>query len=164
MDSYEELSNAMLNGEITLAMFEQTEAAALKEKAGDGMNINYAVNISDEWLDVTTTMVAQGCLICKADFAEANEAVLKTFINAYGDSVEFVNSEYEAAAQILTEAGITKTKEAALNSIEGSNAVCVVGTQMMEIVRNTVEILYGVNAESMGGSLPDSKMYLTYEE
>ena len=163
MDSYEELSNAMLSGEITLAMFEQTEAEALREKAGDSMNINYAVNVSDEWLNVTTTMVAQGCLICKASFAEENEAALKTFINAYGDSVEFVNAQQETAAEILAESGIVVSKEVALKSIDGCNAVCVVGTQMLEVARNTVEILYGVDAQSMGGSLPSSKMYLTYE-
>lgn len=164
MDSYEELSNAMLSGEITLAMFEQTEAAALKEKAGDSMNINYALDISSEWTNITSSMAVQGCLICKAGFANENEAALKAFINAYGDSVEFVNAEHDKAAAVLADAGIVAGKEAALKSIDGCNAVCVVGTQMLEMARNTVEILYGVDANSMGGSLPSSKMYLTYEE
>lgn len=160
-DSYDELKTAVKDGSAPIALMPYLEAVELIQEAGEGTNI--AIDIAQEWMSITNSMQAMGCVIAKAEFVENNEAAIKSFINKLGDSVNFVCDEQEAAAQVLADAGIASSKEAALNSIDACNVICMVESEMREIARNTVEILYGVDAESMGGSLPSSTMYLVYD-
>ncbi|MBQ9832622.1 MAG: ABC transporter substrate-binding protein [Clostridia bacterium] len=163
--NYDELLAAVISGEAETIMLPQPQTASLLENTkGHSTDINVVVDLNNEWLNITSSIIAQGCLIVKADFAEANEQAIKSFISSFGDSVEFINEDTDAAAQIMADTGITENKSIALNSVEAANIVCVVGTPMLEMARNTVEILYGMDAQSMGGEIPGNELYLTYEE
>ena len=49
------------------------------ERLDNALKVYDVVDLNNEWLNVTTTSVAQGCLICKASYAEENEDIIVFF-------------------------------------------------------------------------------------
>ena len=79
-------------------------------------------------------------------------------MDAYKDSVEFVNSDTEAAAQIIGNHDIIPA-EVAAKAIPECSIVFMEGDEMQTILSGYLNTLNEQNPETIGGQLPDEDFY-----
>ena len=103
--------------------------------------------------------LSMGCVIVRRDFAEANPEKVAAFLDAYAASVEMVNSDVDAAAELVQKHGVLPKAAVAKRAIPNCHIVFVEG----EAVRTQIEPLYAVllaaNPKSIGGAMPDDAFY-----
>ena len=103
--------------------------------------------------------MAMGCVIVRKDWAEANADKLAAFMTAYGESVAFVNSEVDAAAQMVEEQGILPKAAVAAKAIPNCHIVFIAGEEMKAMIEPFFEVLFSANPSSVGGAIPDEAFY-----
>jgi len=116
-------------------------------------------DLTKEWdaLNIGCQLITAG-LIVRADFAKDHPEALAKFLEEYRASTEFVNANVEEAAQLVEKYDIVKAA-VAQKAIPYCNIVCIAGEEMMESVQGFLEILYTLNPQAVGGSLPDDAFY-----
>ena len=92
------------------------------------------------------------------DYLKEHEADIDAFMDAYKDSVEFVNSDTEAAAQIIGNHDIIPA-EVAAKAIPECSIVFMEGDEMQTILSGYLNTLNEQNPETIGGQLPDEDFY-----
>lgn len=120
-------------------------------------------NMTDEWNKVCDTRLIQGCLVVRREFATANPEAIKLFLREYSASVDYVNSEPSAAAELLVSYSIIGAKAVAEKAIPRCNCVCITGEDMKSSVGAMLSVLYTASPSSVGGSLPDDGFYYIAE-
>ena len=80
------------------------------------------------------------------------------FMDAYKESVDFVNSDTEAAAQIIGDHDII-AKEVAQKAIPDCSIVFIEGDEMKTMLSGYLATLDDQNPEIIGGQLPDDAFY-----
>ena len=83
---------------------------------------------------------------------------VKDFMDAYKESVDFVNSDTEAAAQIIGDHDII-AKEVAQKAIPDCSIVFIEGDEMKTMLSGYLATLDDQNPEIIGGQLPDDAFY-----
>ena len=99
-----------------------------------------------------------GVVIARNDYLKEHEADIDAFMDAYKDSVEFVNSDTEAAAQIIGNHDIIPA-EVAAKAIPECSIVFMEGDEMQTILSGYLNTLNEQNPETIGGQLPDEDFY-----
>ena len=100
-----------------------------------------------------------GCVIVNNTWAEAHPAEVKAFLDEYKASIEYVEKDSEAAAQIIAEQGIIPAAKIAQAAIPGSNIVYEDGEKMAAGLASFYTILHSYDAASVGGAVPDDSIY-----
>ena len=98
------------------------------------------------------------CLVARNDYLKEHEADVDAFMDAYKDSVEFVNSDTEAAAEIIGNHDIISA-EVAVKAIPQCSIVFMEGDEMQTILSGYLNTLNEQNPEIIGGQLPDEDFY-----
>ena len=98
-----------------------------------------ALDLNELWESSATdgSRLVTGVVIARNDYLKEHEADIDAFMDAYKDSVEFVNSDTEAAAQIIGNHDIIPA-EVAAKAIPECSIVFM---------------------ETIGGQLPDEDFY-----
>lgn len=124
--------------------------------------IRVALDLTEEWDRVQTgdekSSMVTGVAIVRAEFADENPAAVDAFLDHYAASVDFVNSDVEAAAELVGDYDIVPA-EVALKAIPECNIVCVTGANMKERLSGYLAVLADQNVEAVGGSLPGDDFY-----
>ena len=92
------------------------------------------------------------------DYLKEHEADVNAFLDAYKDSVEFVNSNVDAAAEIIGNHDIIPA-EVAVKAIPQCSIVFMEGDDMQTILSGYLNTLNEQNPETIGGQLPDEDFY-----
>lgn len=153
-----ELAAQMVSGSVTLGMLPEPNVTSVMAQNGD---VRIALDLSKEWKEVSGTDLVQGCIIVSAEFAEKYPAALRTFLEEYKASVDFVNSNVDEASALIEEAGIVPKAAIAKKAIPNCNIVLITGEDMKEPVSAMLNVLYEAEAKSVGGKLPDDGFYYT---
>ncbi len=126
-------------------------------------NSDYApvLDLTKEWEGVThgKSALVMGCLVVSAEFAEKEPEALNEFLEEYRNSVAYVNSEPEAASELVAKFEIVPSAAIALKAIPNSHMVCITGSDMPSAVSGYYEILFEANPQSVGGAVPDEGFY-----
>lgn len=126
-------------------------------------NINIQLDLTAEW-DKTQensenpSSLITGVMVARTDFINENEEALNDFLTNYENSVNFVNTNVDEAAQIIGEYGITPYETAVL-AIPACNIVYIDSTPMKSALSGYLEVLFNQNATSVGGELPQDNFY-----
>ena len=124
--------------------------------------IRVALDLTEEWDRVQTgdekSSMVTGVAIVRAEFADENPAAVDAFLDHYAASVDFVNGDVEAAAELVGDYDIVPA-EVALKAIPECNIVCVTGADMKERLSGYLAVLADQNVEAVGGSLPGDDFY-----
>ena len=124
--------------------------------------IRVALDLTEEWDRVQTgdekSSMVTGVAIVRAEFADENPAAVDAFLGHYAASVDFVNGDVEAAAELVGDYDIVPA-EVALKAIPECNIVCVTGADMKERLSGYLAVLADQNVEAVGGSLPGDDFY-----
>ena len=94
-----------------------------------------------------------GVAVARSAFASEHPAAVEELLDAYAASVDFVNDDPSAAAQLIEAADIV-TAQVAERAIPYCNIVCMTGAEMAGALTGYLQTLYDADPASVGGAMP----------
>lgn len=157
-DTTEALSY-IANDANAIAMLPQPFVTAAQAQV-EGLRV--AIDLNDEWakLDNGSQMVT-GVVVVRSEFAEKYPQQLNTFMQEYGKSVEFVNSNNEEAAELIGSFEIVKAP-VALKALPFCHITFLTGDEMKTAMEGYLGVLFDMNAKAIGGAMPADDFYYSY--
>ncbi len=155
-----ELATLVKSGQAPIAMLPEPNVTSAMMGTD---NVKIALNMTEEWDKVSTdgSTVVQGCILVKKSFLEQNQTAYDQFMEDYRESVDFVTTNIDQAAQAIAQYEIVPKAEIAQKAIPNCNIALITGEEMKTKLKPFLEILYQYNNASVGGSLPDDNFYYT---
>ena len=151
-----ELAAALQSGTADLAVLPEPFVTTVL--AGND-NLRVALNLNEEWDKVSDgSGMVTGVLVVRSEFAEQHPDELTALLEAYEQSVNFVNENPAEAAAIIEQNGIAKAAVAE-QAIPKCNIVFISGNEMRTKVEGFLEILIDMNPKAVGGALPGDDFY-----
>lgn len=152
-----ELATRMISGSVSIGMLPEPNVSSTLINNAD---VHVALNVTEEWEKVSSSKLAQGCIIVNKAFADEHPEILKKFLDEYAESVEFVNNNIDQAATMIETAGIVPKAAIAKKAIPNCNIVLILNEEMKKMTEDMLNVLYEANPSSVGGTLPDDAFYL----
>lgn len=123
-------------------------------------NLKVALDLNELWESSVEdgSRLVTGVVVVRNEFAEENKEALDAFMDAYKESVDFVNTDTEAAAEIIGAHDIV-AKEVAAKAIPECSIVFIEGDEMETMLSGYLATLEEQNPEIIGGRLPDEAFY-----
>ena len=157
-----ECLSALMAEENAIAMLPQpfvTTAQAQSE------SLRVALDLTEEWDALqadseTPSTLVTGVVVARTAFAEKHPEVVSAFLDRYQESVDYVNSNVEEAAQLVGQYEIV-TAEVAQKALPECNIVFIEGAEMKEKLSGYLSVLFEQNPQSVGGALPDDAFYFS---
>ena len=119
--------------------------------------LRVALDMTAEWANVGSTLITGGLIIRTAFLNEHPEAV-KTFLEEYAASTQYVNENVEEAAA-LVEQYIGVAAGVAKKAIPACNIVCMTGEEMKAAAEKYLTVLFELNPDAVGGAMPEESFY-----
>ncbi len=122
-----------------------------------------ALDLTDVWNETaaavdTASQLITGVAVARRTFIDEHPAAVEELLDAYGQSVAFVNRDPATAAQLIEAAGIIAAPVAE-KAIPYCNIVCMTGAEMRNALEGYLETLFEADAASAGGSMPADNFY-----
>ena len=158
---HSELATQMSAGSVLLGMLPVPNVTTVL--AGN-KDVRIALNLTEEWGKAAqkngdNSALYQGCIVIRREFAEQYPDTVKKFLSDYEASVKFVNENTDDAAAMMETAGIIPKAAVAKKAIPDANIVFISGEDMKNGLSGFFEVLYKFNPSSVGGKLPDEKIF-----
>ncbi len=125
-------------------------------------NVKVALDLTKEWQNLYGKQLVQGCVIGRADFVAKYPAEVDNFLRNYAESVEFINTATDEAAQMIVAAGIIPKAPVAKKAIPQSYITFIAGDDMKSLTQENLQVLFDANSKSVGGKLPADDFYYAY--
>ena len=124
-------------------------------------NLEIKIDLNEEWKDVygENSALPMTATIVRADYLEKNPEKVATFKQAYQASVNKVNDDPAAAAELIATNSVFPQKKVAENAIPRCNICYIDGEEAKAVLQEYFGVLYAANATAVGGSLPDEGIY-----
>jgi len=152
-----ELRTALTAGIVTLAVLPEPMVSIACSANAD---ISAALNLTQEWDSVFPTgSLVQSCIVVRRDFAAAQTEALTLFLKDYEDSLTFLSSDPDAAAQMIVDAGLLTSVPVAKAVIPNCNFCFLTNEEMCTAMDAFLEIMYAAAPASVGGAQPDPDFY-----
>ena len=151
-----ECLTALMQDDTAIAMLPQPFVTVAQSKKGD---IRIALDLTEEWdkLDNGSAMIT-GVVVADKNFVQDNPDEVKAFLDAYEESVAYVNENNPEAAALIGACGIVE-EAVALKALPYCNIVCIRGEEMKTMLDGYLAVLYEQDAASVGGALPGEDFY-----
>lgn len=120
--------------------------------------LKVSVNITEEWSKISDSELVMGCLIARKEFVDANPEAIDKFLKEYEESANYAVTNVAETAE-LSEKYEIMAKNVAEKALPGCNIVYIDGDKMKSYVGAFFEVLFNANPKSVGGSIPDEKLY-----
>ena len=120
--------------------------------------LKVSVNITEEWAKVSDSELVMGCIIARKEFVEQNPEAVEKFLKEYEESANYAVSNVTETAELSEKYGIM-AKNVAEIALPNCNIVYIDGDKMQEYVGAYFEVLFNANPKSVGGKIPDEKLY-----
>jgi NitT/TauT family transport system substrate-binding protein len=123
--------------------------------------VRKAIDVTKEWEKAAAGAgsLTMGCIIVSSSFAEKNPEAVQAFLSEYAKSVEFVNTDIDAAATLIAGYKIVPSAEVAKRAIPNSNIVCITGEKMKTAATGFLQVLFDSKPASIGGKMPGDAFY-----
>ncbi len=124
--------------------------------------LRVALNVGEEWQKVSGAeggKLVTGTVIVRQDFLEAHEDAVDAFLQEYKASIDFVNSDLDAASALVEKYGIVAKAALAKKAIPNCSIVYIDGSDMKADLTGYLSVLLAANPQSVGGKLPDENFY-----
>lgn len=138
-----------------VAMLPQPFATTAMIQNGD---IKIALDLNDLWEELSGTALVTGVTVATKGFIESNPKSVDQFLADYAKSVEFVNSDIDAAAALIEKFGIIKAA-VAKKALPYCQIVLITGDELKDSLNVYMEALYNQNPKSVGGKVPGDAFY-----
>lgn len=104
-----------------------------------------------------------GITVVRAAFAAEHPAAVADFLERHAASVEAVNADPAAAAELVVQAGIIEKAPIAEKAIPACNVVCITGQEMRDALEGYLQVLFDADPSSVGGAMPADDFYYLAE-
>lgn len=147
---------ALASGQASIALLPQPFVTVAQGKID---TLRTALDLTQEWaaLDNGSSLIT-GVIVARRDVAQAAPDAVNAFLADYAASVEWVNGETDAAAQLIGEYGIVDAA-VAKKALPYCNIVCLTGAEMKQQLAGYLQVLFEANPASVGGSMPGEDIY-----
>ena len=152
-----EVVSALVQDQTAVGLLPQpfvTTALMKNDKLKVALDLN---KLWEDSMDDESKLVT-GVVIANNEFVQDHADKVNDFMDAYKESVDFVNSDTEAAAQIIGDHDII-AKEVAQKAIPDCSIVFIEGDEMKTMLSGYLATLDDQNPEIIGGQLPDDAFY-----
>lgn len=153
-----EISAKLLSGDIECAMLPVPAATATIAK-GEG-KIRAAIDVTEAWNALQTgSQVIMTAVVARTEFAQAHPERVEAFLADYEESIDYVDHNIDAAAELVAGYGITPSAAIAKQAIPQCHLAFISGHDMVSAMSGYFLTLYAVDPASVGGSVPDDGIY-----
>ncbi len=153
-----EISAKLISGEVECAMLPVPAATAAIAKGGG--KVRQAVDMTEAWDALKNgSQLIMTAVVARTEFAEAHPEKVDAFLADYEASIDFVNNNVDAAAELVAGYGITPSAGIAKQAIPQCHLAFIAGADMMADISDYYSVLYSVDPAAVGGSLPDDGIY-----
>lgn len=161
-----ELATLAAAGEVSIAMLPEPNVTSVlmqNDQFRIALDVTELFNQAAELKGQAGAVMSMGGVIVRKDFAQANPEKVAAFMEAYAASVEFVNSDVEAASKMVEEQGIMPKAAVAAKAIPNCHIVFITGEEMKAQIEPFFQVLFDANPASVGGALPGADFYYMAE-
>ncbi len=121
-----------------------------RSDTGSGIKLSEKMRIRDD--DYRSHTVG------RKEFIEENPEAVKKFMDAYKESVEYVNQHVEEASALIEEYNIVSAAVAE-KALPYCNIVFIEGEEMKNKLSGYLNVLAEQNPKSIGGKIPEDEFY-----
>ena len=122
-------------------------------------NLNVPIDFNEEWKNLTPDGgMVTGVVIARTEFVNEHPEAVSAFMNAYADSVDYVNTNVDEAAALIEQLDIVKAP-IAKQAIPKCNITFIEGEEMKSILSSYLGILNEAEPKSIGGAIPGDDFY-----
>lgn len=126
-------------------------------------SIRVALDLTKEWDAVQdgsddASSLITGVVVARTAFVEEHPEAVASFMQHYKDSVDFVNADVDAAAELVGSYDIVPAA-VAKQALPACNIVCIEGDEMKEQLSGYLGVLFEQNPKAVGGALPGDDFY-----
>ena len=155
---HSEATTLALKGDYDIVMLPEPFVTNVTAKS-DAFRV--ALDLTEEWEALGNGELTMGGIAVRTAFLDEHPDAVKAFVEEYGKSIEFTNSNPEEAAKLIAKYEIA-TEEIAKNAIPRCNIVWLHGESYKDMLKNFLGVLYAANPAGIGGSMPEDNFYLSY--
>jgi NitT/TauT family transport system substrate-binding protein len=155
-----ECLSALMAEDNAIAMLPQPFVTTAQTKSD---NINVVLDLTKEWDKLqegsdSPSALLTGVVVARTEFVEENPQAVSAFMDYYKESVDYVNSNIDAAAELIGNYDIV-TEEIAKKALPACNITFIEGNEMQEKLSGYLNVLYEQNTSAVGGALPSEDFY-----
>lgn len=156
---HSDVASLLAAGEAQVALLPEPNVTATSLQNAD---VKVALDLTKEWEAKYGTKLVQGCIIGRKDFVDAYAGEVDEFLEEYKESVDFINTASDEAAQMIVDAGIIPKAPLAKKAIPNSYITFITGEEMKNLAVENLQVLFAANPASIGGNLPNADFYYNY--
>ena len=155
---HSEAATLSLKGDYDIVMLPEPFVTNVTAKS-DAFRV--ALDLTEEWEALGNGELTMGGIAVRTAFLEEHPDAVKAFVDEYGKSVAFTNSQPEDAAKLIAKYEIA-AEEVAKNAIPRCNIVWLHGKDYKAVLENFLGVVYNANPAGIGGKMPGDDFYLDY--
>lgn len=155
---HSEAATLALKGDYDIVMLPEPFVTNVTAKS-DAFRV--ALDLTEEWEALGSGELTMGGIAVRTAFLEEHPDAVKAFVDEYGKSVAFTNSQPEDAAKLIAKYEIA-AEEVAKNAIPRCNIVWLHGKDYKAVLENFLGVVYNANPAGIGGKMPGNDFYLDY--
>lgn len=155
---HSEAATLALKGDYDIVMLPEPFVTNVTAK-NDAFRV--ALDLTEEWEALGNGELTMGGIAVRTAFLEEHPDAVKAFVDEYGKSVAFTNSQPEDAAKLIAKYEIA-AEEVAKNAIPRCNIVWLHGKDYKAVLENFLGVVYNANPAGIGGKMPGNDFYLDY--
>lgn len=155
---HSEAATLALKGDYDIVMLPEPFVTNVTAKS-DAFRV--ALDLTEEWEALGNGELTMGGIAVRTAFLEEHPDAVKAFVDEYGKSVAFTNTQPEDAAKLIAKYEIA-AEEVAKNAIPRCNIVWLHGKDYKAVLENFLGVVYDANPAGIGGKMPGDDFYLDY--
>ncbi len=156
---HSDVASLLVAGEAQIALLPEPQVTSATVQSE---NVKIALDLTKEWETKYGTKLVQGCVIGRTDFVNAYAGEIDEFLEDYKESVDFINTATDEAAQMIVDAGIIPKAPLAKKAIPNSYITFITGEEMVKLTKENLQVLFDAKPASVGGTLPNEDFYYIY--
>jgi len=122
--------------------------------------LRVAMDLTEEWNRVQSDYgLIMSVVIARREFLENYPEAVAAFMDEYAASIAFMNTELDAAAQLVVDAGLVPAVPIARSALPRTNMVFITGAEMQRSLTGFFRVLYEAHSPSVGGRVPDADFF-----
>ena len=155
---HSEAATLALKGDYDIVMLPEPFVTNVTAKS-DAFRV--ALDLTEEWEALGNGELTMGGIAVRTAFLEEHPDAVKAFVDEYGKSVAFTNTQPEDAPKLIAKYEIA-AEEVAKNAIPRCNIVWLHGKDYKAVLENFLGVVYNANPSGIGGKMPGNDFYLDY--
>ena len=126
--------------------------------------LRIALDLTEAWREVASdSILVTGVTVVRNEVLEQHPEAVENFLQDAAASVNSVNEDPAAAAELIVNMGVVAKAPIAQRAIPYCNLVCITGTEMKTLLNGYLKTLQDGNSKAVGGNLPNDSFYYTGE-